>query len=368
MSDTESHAAAPHPETGGKSLAAAAVGGSLERRPYQSYRKKYRKLRHKFDGVLEENKKLFKEEQKMQGTARRLREELDSILDVLLDLNQNPALPAHLRFDVSLTEEHSAIASIPSVVPADITPTAANDLLMEYTVAVNRGQIPHLDLYVIREQIDKTLAKQGLASLESLEESVSHARPTPDSPANFQPDFASSYLTAQEEDESLLRLDAAIGDPVAQVKEKEQADDVKHWADLTPREIERQTELQNPQSQHNWLKTHAKQSGPTADIDDNDSIDAKPARGAGAKRNLAKQVGDRSLGRAREGASPAGSFGDDDELSGFVDDHPKKRGRDPGSTYRIKGGKSNGANGKGKRKRSDETPSGSAKKARTEEE
>lgn len=52
----------------------AAVG---ERARYKSYRKKYRKLRHKFDGVLEENKRLFKEEQKMLGTARRLREELE---------------------------------------------------------------------------------------------------------------------------------------------------------------------------------------------------------------------------------------------------------------------------------------------------
>nr|GFD60287.1 hypothetical protein [Tanacetum cinerariifolium] len=81
--------------------------------------------------------------------------------------------------------------------------------------AVNRGQIPHLDLYVIREQIDKALAKQGIASLETLEESVSHARPTAGALAVFQPDLASSYLTAQEEDESLLRMDAAIGDPVA---------------------------------------------------------------------------------------------------------------------------------------------------------
>ncbi|PIB03198.1 hypothetical protein CB0940_11612 [Cercospora beticola] len=369
MSDTEGHAAAAaptqqHPDTGGKSL--AAVG---ERARYKSYRKKYRKLRHKFDGVLEENKRLFKEEQKMLGTARRLREELDSVLEVLLDLNQNQALPTDLRFDVSLENEHSAVANIPSVVDSNISPTEANALLMEYTTAVQNGQIPHLDLHVIREQIDKKLARQGLLSLDKLEEEVSHARPSLEKPlpSDIKPDNASSYLTSQEEDDYLLRLDATLGDPVAQIKEKEHAEDIKHWADMTPREVERQTELQNPQSQHNWLKTHAKQSGPTADIDDNDSVDVKPARGAGAKRNLAKQVGDRSLGRAREGASPAASFVDDDEFGSFVDDHPKKRGRDPDSTYRIKGGKGSATNGKGKRKRSDETPNGSTKKARVEE-
>lgn len=73
MSDSESNAPlpTPHATTGGKSLA------NVERPRYKSWRKKYRKMRHKFDGVLEENRKLFKEEQKLEGIARRLREELE---------------------------------------------------------------------------------------------------------------------------------------------------------------------------------------------------------------------------------------------------------------------------------------------------
>jgi predicted nuclease with TOPRIM domain len=68
MSDSES---VTHPPTGGKSLA------TVSRPRYKSYRKKYRKMKHKFDGVLEENKRLFKEEQKLDSIARRLREELE---------------------------------------------------------------------------------------------------------------------------------------------------------------------------------------------------------------------------------------------------------------------------------------------------
>jgi hypothetical protein len=60
-----------HPEVGGKSL--AAVG----RPRYKSWRKKYRKMRHKFDGALEENKRFYVEEQKLEGLARRLLEELE---------------------------------------------------------------------------------------------------------------------------------------------------------------------------------------------------------------------------------------------------------------------------------------------------
>ena len=71
MSDSETPAPPSHPTLGGKSLQ------SLERPKYKSWRKKYRKMKNKFEGVLEENKKLFKEEQKLECIAKRLREELE---------------------------------------------------------------------------------------------------------------------------------------------------------------------------------------------------------------------------------------------------------------------------------------------------
>lgn len=82
MSDSESVAAAPHPTTGGKSIESIQAQQSRmqsERQPYKSWRKKYRKMRVKFDGVLEENKTLFKQEHKLEGTAKRLREELEYV-------------------------------------------------------------------------------------------------------------------------------------------------------------------------------------------------------------------------------------------------------------------------------------------------
>lgn len=307
------------------------------------------------------------------------------LLDLLLDVNSNPALPPELRFNVSLKEPHTAIAAIPTVVPEDIAPETANDMFLEYTQAVQRGQIPHLDLDVIRHQLDKTLTAQGVTSIDTLDTTISRAvvptneRELPDDMHGPNPP---GYLTAEEEDAHILRLDAKLGDSVSFDRTRKEREsngpDEKHWAELTPREIERQIELQNPQSQHNWLKTHAK-NGAGLEIDDNESLashDTKPATGRGGKgkRDLAKQVGDRAVGRAREGVSPSAAsagFGDDDELS-FVDEHPgasKKRGKgDVDGTYRVKGGKV-GA-GKGKRKRSGEdvafAASGSAKKAKVE--
>ena len=72
MADSESVPDTPvHPNMGGKSLAL------VERPPYKSWRKKYRKMRTKFNVALEENRRLFKEEQKLEGIARRLKEELE---------------------------------------------------------------------------------------------------------------------------------------------------------------------------------------------------------------------------------------------------------------------------------------------------
>lgn len=383
MSDTEGMPAA-HATTGGKSLAA------VERPRYKSWRKKYRKMLAQFDKVMEDNKMHFREEQKLESTAKRLREELDGLREMLLDLNNSPALPPSLRYDVSIPEIHTAVGSIPSVVPDDISPQGANEMLREYTTAVQRGQIPHLDMHVIRDQIDKKLAKQGVITLDELESTVPHPLPRSVDEVKDTRLIAQltgppgptppGYLTSEEENANLLRLDAKLGDSASfeklKEREKEGAADDKPWSELTAREIERQVELRNPMSAHNWLKRHNKQTSGGIDIDDNESLashDTKPARGGKGKRDLAKQVGDRAVGRAREGYSPGAAsttFGDDDEM-GFIDDHPsvsKKRGKaDVDGTYRAKGGKS-GSAAKGKRKRTGDDlpppPSGSAKKVK----
>ena len=79
MSDSEGLPSTAHPTTAGKSI-------DVPKPKYKSWRKKYRKMRHNFEGVLDENKRLFKEEQKMEGIARRLREELEYVVSVHVDL------------------------------------------------------------------------------------------------------------------------------------------------------------------------------------------------------------------------------------------------------------------------------------------
>ncbi|WPH01509.1 Hypothetical protein R9X50_00435500 [Acrodontium crateriforme] len=375
MSDSETTIAVahedPHASMGGKSLA------SLERPRYKSWRKKYRKMRVVFDATLDENKRLYKEEIKLEAIAKRLREELDGLLELCLDLNQTPSLPAALRFDVAAP--HQRNASSHSAVPANITPEQGDAILAEYTAAVRDGKIPPIDLHVIREQVERSLAAQDVPRLEELEARIPHSIPSESNelPPELKGDDLPGYLTIEQQTEHLLRRDAQLGDhtSIARVeKEAAASAEEKHLTDLTSRELDRQVEILNPQSQHNWLRIHSRING-TGEGDETESLASHETprsgrkRGGGPAKNLAKQIGDRALGRAREGYSPgaASAMGDEDEL-GFIDEYPgsgRKRAKDPDGTYRVKGG---GKSGKGsvKRKRASGDGAENAKKSRVD--
>ena len=344
MSDSETPGPS-HPTHGGKSLQ------SLERPRYKSWRKKYRKMRHKFDGVLEENKRLFKEEQKLEGIAKRLREEIDGLLELCLDLNQQPSLPPTLRYELSYTNQPST----GKFIDKNITPEVANRQFLDYQDAVKKAMMPGLDLEVARTQMEERLAAQETQPLAALESNVSHPVPTQDAIPE-EDDMGPGYLTYEQEGEYLARMDHQLQhEPMyiaPSMQKKLAADfDEKHWAELTPRELERQVELLNPQSQHNWLKIHKINSNTIGDNDDNESLASheasKPPRKRGGKdKNLAKQVGDRAVERAKEGWSPSAASDEDVPANAGG-----KRKRDPDATYRVKGAKSAASKGS-KRKRS----------------
>ena len=315
------------------------------------------------------------------------------LLELSLDLNQTPSIPPTLRFDIALPGQPSQTLSATNAIAPDLTPDKANAILMDYTSAVRSGHIPPLDLQVIRQQLDDRLAAQDVLPLSALETSVSHAIPATHPPdQEEQP----SYMTPEQEGEYLSQLDTrlGVGDPPYLLPSHQHKDatstpekdkqEKPHWAELTPRELERQAELQNPQSQHSWLKHHSKLhlSAPALEVDDNESLASHDTKAAPAPRkrggkdkhaNLAKRVGDRAVGRA--------NAGEEDDLAGGEENGSvgggsgKKRARDPDGTYRLKGGGgkgkggAGGGGGGGKRKRSGEDVAGGGgggKKARLE--
>ena len=254
-------------------------------------------------------------------------------------MNQTPSLPPSLRFNVHYTTPSGSSSyrrgndkSLTSIVPDDITPEDANIRMTEYTWAVGHGQVPQLDLHVIRDHIDDALAAQEVEKLDVLEKDVPHAiaGEVPDEMTwkvseNGSEEAPPGFLTTEQEEVYLNRLDAKLDNNIAynltttprpSREQQHPPAEEKHWAELTPRELERQSELLNPMSQHNWLRTHVKAlANATTEGDDNESLashpDTKPPTSARKRANptkstlnLARQVGDRAVERAREGWSP----------------------------------------------------------------
>jgi hypothetical protein len=314
-----------------------------------------------------------------------------------LSLNQQPGLPTNLRFNIDRPGEERTTTAIiqkhipETDVPTNITPQIANQVVTNYKTAVTQGRMPHVDLYIVRGRVESLLSTPGTLTLESLEQNISH--PIITSPDQLPEDIRSAepagYFTSEHEEIHLLRLDAKLGDrtSIDRVRKRDEAAvgfEDRHWIDLRGREVDRLNEIQNPQSQHNWLKTHAKNTGDiVVDLDDNESVtghEKKSARSSGhtgnSKRNLAKQLADKVVDRARgdaspnTAASPGYGYGDDDEHS-YLEEAPpsttKKRARkDEDGTYRSKAKVSTGGGStKGKRKRSGEDIA-VAKKAKLE--
>ncbi|KAK5707569.1 hypothetical protein LTR97_000106 [Elasticomyces elasticus] len=405
----------PHPTLGGKSLDNLPANPythpspSLPSRtlPYKSWRKKYRKMRHNFDSTLEENKRLFKEIHKLDSTAKRLREENDGLLDILLDLNASPSLPPHLRFNI---ERGDYSLHVPAMeIPADISPEQANETFQTYKHAVQSGSLPAMDLQIIRHELDRKLAAQETVHIDQL------AAQLPSLPVKAEgavvpssddlPTSEPAYLTPEQESTYLSSLDSRLGDNGSHNREAPtplSTSEEKHFAEMTPRELERHVELLNPNSQHSWLAARQKLGilpGATAveiggpDNDNDSVVSHEPAAAAAVKAprkrvrkpkadgDLAKRVGDKAVERAREEGggegpgSPLVTAGLGTNSTGLADDEDvaapgsgrKKRDVDGG--YHPKGGKKGAASGKRKRSGEDVTTAGTpgtAKKLKTE--
>lgn len=286
------------------------------------------------------------------------------LLELLLDLNSSLKIPSTFRYSLG---DYPLDPPLPPIEPQE-----ASDLVHQRYQQVKVGQYPQPAFLVDKETLEEQVARQDARNLIELESNVPHARYDPDRDnipehlTDIAADPQPGYLTSRHEDEYLLRMDAKLGDQYSLAQPRPVSPPV--LSSLTPRELEREIELKNPQSVHNWLRKH----NPTVAADADGASEAGAPATGGKRRNLAKKVGDRAVERAREReeGSPMSvakmeAEGADEDVAFGVDETPgsgrSKRSRDADETYRPKGGRS----GKGKRKREDGEAVGKGKKART---
>lgn len=376
---------------------------------YKSWRKKYRKMKTHFDEILKENNTLFVDEAKLEAINKRLQEQNECVLlsftipfhvpvtasfhqtamtsivnimtsqllDILLDLNNSLQIPKSQRYDILLPNTEKT--------PYDSYDLAqANSEIAAARSAVETGDFPQADYASFRQHIEESFSRQDVRSISDLEASIPH--PLADDGDAIDAEKLPEYLTPEQEEAFLLALDAKLGDqhslaqPLAPPPTK--------FNEMSNRELEREIELRNPHSVHNWLKKHNTAATVVKEADDAASeaggpTVSTPATGRKRANNLAKKVGDRAVDRAkgekagRDEGSPASTktvaTATDKEGEGVEEEEgenvqqlsasARKKGGDKDDTYRPKGGRA-----KAKRKRDTDgdsvAPPAKGKKAR----
>ncbi|KAF2130647.1 hypothetical protein P153DRAFT_396040 [Dothidotthia symphoricarpi CBS 119687] len=298
----------------------------------RSWRRKFRKMRIQFDNAMSESNRLIMDEWKAMGTARRLQQENDQLLDALLDFNDQPRVAARHRFDLrdiphydtALPSLEPAVTSLPGTVP----PHTIKSL------ATLEARVPHT-------------ARHDLNA---------HA---PDALPIDLSDTAPGYMSPAHEEENLLTLDQTFDLP--------DFDTMLHQGRLPrvpsshPPLSEKDLTVRNPDSVYSWLRKHQPQvflQDKDAAHHDNMSEKAAPKTAAASSRKGKRES---VLG----GGTP-GPRDHDDEDSGLAPETAKGRrktgggaaGGDDDTAYRPKGGSSRPA----KRKREDGDPAVKSKK------
>jgi len=298
-----------------------------QKAPMRSWRKKYRKLNLRFQKVMEDSNQLWRDEHKAKALARRLQEEVDQLLEILLDMNEDQHLSDH------------------------------RDLVLA-------GDPYALQVYKIAN---------ATKSLGEMLQQIPHTEDAPSDPNLLPPDLAGDkppgFLDSTYEEEYLNNLDSQLGDDDATINLLAERGARPPLSRQVPTDKELQTS--NPNSVISWLRRHH----PETFIQDKDVNSEKAAakpRGPGTSElefvhtsftSNSSDLGKRMSIAAQvtphvkvdpDAADDDGTFGDDvaprrGSAKRSKDDEP----------YRPKGGSSK------KRKREDgDKPSSRSKKAK----
>ncbi|KAH7083040.1 IEC3 subunit of the Ino80 complex, chromatin re-modelling-domain-containing protein [Paraphoma chrysanthemicola] len=332
---------------------------AAQKPPKRSWRRKYRKMRIKFDEAMTVSNRLITDEWKAMGTARRLAEGNDQLLDMLLDINEQTRAPARLRFNL----DPPGIA-----VPADAgpDPEMIRRQLQDLRAAAADGIISPEEFTLQADRLHNSHAiRQTLKSLASLEARVPHT-----TKADFadQPvdgidlaEHAPGYMSPAHEEEYLAALDQVLADPSFDVT-IQQGRPIRTAATHPPLS-EKDLTVRNPDSVYNWLRKHQPQvflQDKDAAHHENMSEKSAPNKGGASSRKSIKR--ESAIG----GGTPAPRENDDED-SNFGEAGGKGRrktgGGEDDTAYRPKGGSSRPT----KRKREDgdaPAPKGKSKKSR----
>ncbi|KAF2003677.1 hypothetical protein P154DRAFT_543726 [Amniculicola lignicola CBS 123094] len=223
----------------------------------RSWRRKYRKMRAKFEDTMVESNNLIKGEFKAMAISRRLQEQNDQILELLLDLNDSPRLPAHLRFDLRTLAESDA--NHPEAV-LRVDPDTVQRKLQELRNDLANSVISAEEYAQRADQLHNAPPVPPLRSLARLEGTVPHTTEVPDPLPEglLLGEDAPGYMSPAHEEEYLLATDMALADP-AYDPNAHDGRPLRTATTANPMPSEKDLTLRNPDSVYNWLRKHQPQ-------------------------------------------------------------------------------------------------------------
>lgn len=286
-------------------------------------RKKYRKMKVKFEHTMRASNINYRDEQQAAETARRLAEEneyahpsilsnnlqtdvcaFSELLELLLDVNSSPQIPGHQRIDLKL--ESPPISALPALV-------SDNDPMQGIDASVTHGDQP-----------DKSL-RELLKSTPHIPLSVHETHHT--IPSELLPTSAGTpppaYLSPAQVDAYLYKADVLLNQTPTYLPS-----DIRTPIHLSDKDLA----IQNPNSVYNWLREHEPKIF-LQDGEGSEKSSGKPGalRGAGKRASIPAPSKPDTVEFVEEDG-----MGYDISLSGVVVKGKRKRDDDGG--YRPKGG------------------------------
>ncbi|CAL5866585.1 uncharacterized protein PFLUO_LOCUS794 [Penicillium psychrofluorescens] len=307
----------------------------------KSFKKKYAKLKVKFDAATRESETLIREELRIEDLSKRIREQNDQLLEVLLEFNDSIHVSPALRYDLNMPDDTPYLPiSEQEIAPLVNDATLARTALKEAKAGVTTGTITASAYRMVEESIKRNKSFVPALQYTTLSQ-VPHTAPLPTElakGADHATERRLGYLTPEHETEYYLTLDAKLGDEAA-AAQVERMPDPPTFA-----ERERDANNRNPASVYNWLRRNQPQT-----LQDNEAASEKSTSRPSNQRAAAK----RATAQARK---------DEEMDEDGTDAHPtpkNKRKREEDAGYRPKGGSSRS---KKKKEEPTSTPKSNAKK------
>ncbi|RJE26684.1 hypothetical protein PHISCL_01008 [Aspergillus sclerotialis] len=317
-----------HPMT--ESLPDAVPAAPPTKQSYRSFKKKYAKLKVKFALRMKESETLIREDLHIEDLSKRIREQNDQLLEVLMEFNDSIHVPSNLRYDLSDPSD-----SFLPYFEKDVLPPAYNNAASaKFALENAKADMIHNRITPEAYRNLENAVKRGRYFAPGMRytslSNVPHTRPRSGEDgrsgnSELEQQSKLGFLTPESETEYYLAMDARLGDETAALQ-LSRAPEKPSFADR-----ERDASLRSSVSVYNWLRKNQ----PHIFLQDNENASEKsasrPSNVRSSKRVSTQNRKDDDTydedGSIKDaGASSGGSKG--------------KRKRDEDTSYRPKGGSS----------------------------